>query len=216
MSLSDHTQPAPADHPATTVSPSPSASSSASESPESGASTVAAPESGVRDPAAPQGAATQGVAPAGTDLGEPVEIVPRGILFSLAAIPLGMAASVLIWKMGFIASITSFLIAGVAGWLYVRGAGAAPRKGWLPLLGVILVGVAASFFAIVAADLVEIYGTPEGQASGYPSTVDFVTANLFYGPVLKSYGSDLVMFLVFAALGVFGTVRRLMGVRKTA
>lgn len=145
---------------------------------------------------------------------EPVEIVPRGILFSLAAIPLGMAASVLIWKLGFIASITSFLIAGVAGWLYVRGAGAAPRKGWLPLLAVIVGGVAASFFAIVAADLVEAYNTPEGQAAGYPSVVEFVSANLFYGEVLKSYGTDLVMFLAFAALGVFGTVRRLLGVRR--
>ena len=58
------------------------------------------------------------------------------------------------------------------------------------------------------------YDTPEGQAAGYPSVVDFVTGNLFYGPVLKSYGGDLAMFLVFAALGVFGTVRRLIGARK--
>ena len=145
---------------------------------------------------------------------QPVEIVPRGILFSLAAIPLGMAASVLVWKLGFVASITSFLIAAAAGWLYLKGAGAAPRRGWLPLLVVILVGVAASFFAIVGADLVEFYGTPEGQSLGYPSAIDFVSANLFNGYLLSSYGSDLAMFLVFAALGVFGMVRRLLGVRR--
>jgi hypothetical protein len=125
-----------------------------------------------------------------------------------------MAASVLIWKLGFVASITSFLIAGAAGWLYVKGAGAVPRKGWLPLLVVILVGVAASFFAIVGADLVEYYNTPDGQSLGYPSVVDFVSSNLFNGDVLGSYGRDLAMFLLFAALGVFGTVRRLLGVRK--
>ena len=147
-------------------------------------------------------------------IGAPVEIVPRGILFSLLAIPLGMAASVVIWKLGFVASITSFLVAGAAGWLYVKGAGTAPRKGWMPLLAVILVGVAASFFAIVGADLVEYYNSPEGQSLGYPSGVDFVSANLFNGDVLKSYGGDLAMFLLFAVLGVFGTVRRLLGARE--
>ena len=39
-------------------------------------------------------------------------------------------------------------------------------------------------------------------------------ANLFYGPVLKGYTTDLLMFVAFAALGVFGTVRRLLGARK--
>ena len=42
----------------------------------------------------------------------------------------------------------------------------------------------------------------------------FVSANLFHGPVLKEYTTDLLMFVVFAALGVFGTVRRLLGARK--
>jgi hypothetical protein len=145
---------------------------------------------------------------------QPVEIVPRGILFSLAAIPLGIAASVLIWKLGFVASISSFLMAGAAAFLYVRGARTTPRKGMVPLVAVILVGVAASFFAIVASDLVDAYGTPAAQEAGYDSVVSFVSANLFYGPVLKEYTTDLVMFLVFAALGVFGTMRRLLGARK--
>jgi hypothetical protein len=185
MSLSDHTRPVPDDR------------------------TAEAPASTPVD----VGPRTDAAVP-GMGLPQQVEIVPRGVLFSLAAIPLGMGASVLIWKMGFIASITSFLLAGVAGWLYVKGAGAAPRKGWLPLLAVILVGVGASFLAIVGADLVEYYNTSEGQSLGYPSALSFVSANLFNSDLLKSYGSDLAMFLVFAALGVFGTVRRLLGARK--
>lgn len=152
--------------------------------------------------------------PGAAALGQPVEIVSRGILFSLASIPVGIAAAVIISKLGFIASISSFLIAGSAVFLYVKGATTTPRRGVVPLIAVILVGVAASFLAIIAADLVVAYDTPEGQAAGYPSVVDFVTGNLFYGPVLKSYGGDLAMFLVFAALGVFGTVRRLIGARK--
>lgn len=141
---------------------------------------------------------------------EQVEIVPRGILFSLAAIPLGMALSILIWKMGFVASISSFAIAAAAVWLYTKGSTQVPRRGLLPVIGVIVVGVVASFFAIVAADLVEFYGSPQGQSLGYPSSVDFVSANLFNGSVLSSYGTDLVMFIVFAALGIFGTLRRLV------
>jgi hypothetical protein len=139
-----------------------------------------------------------------------VEIVPRGLLWSLAAIPLGMLTSVLIWKLGYIASISSFLIAGLATWLYTQGARAVPRRGLVPLVGVIVAGVVLSFLAIVAADIVEYHGTPEGQALGYPSALDMVAANLFDPKVLGSYGSDLVMFVLFAALGVFGTLRRLM------
>ena len=144
----------------------------------------------------------------------PVEIVPRGILFSLAAIPLGMAVTVVIWKLGFVASISSFLIAAAGTFLYAKGAGSAPRRGLVQLVAVILVGVAASFLAIVAADLVEFYNTPKGQSLGYPSVVSFVSGNLFTGDLLSSYGSDLVMFVAFAALGVFGTVRRLLGARR--
>jgi hypothetical protein len=140
-----------------------------------------------------------------------LEIVPRGILFSLAAIPLGMVTAVVIWKAGFVASISSFLVAGSAVFLYRKGAMATPRRGLVPLIAVIIVGVVASFFAIVGADLVEYYNTPDGQNLGYASVVDFVGANLFNGEVIKSYGSDLAMFAVFAVLGVFGTMRRLMG-----
>ncbi|QGN57915.1 hypothetical protein [Nostocoides sp. HKS02] len=139
-----------------------------------------------------------------------LEIVPRGILFSLAAIPLGMVTAVLIWKAGFVASISSFLVAGSAVFLYRKGAMATPRRGLVPLIVVIIVGVVASFFAIVGADLVEYYNTPDGKDLGYPSAVDFVGANLFNLDLLKSYGSDLAMFAVFAVLGVFGTMRRLM------
>ena len=143
-----------------------------------------------------------------------VEIVPRGVLWALAAIPLGMLVAVVLWKLGFIASISSFLIAGVAVFLYTKGAGTVPKRGIAALVGVIVVGVVLSFLAIVAADLVEYYNTPDGQALGYPSALQFVTSNLFNVELIKSYGSDLVMFVVFAALGVFGTMRRLLAARR--
>jgi len=144
----------------------------------------------------------------------PVEIVSRGILFSLAAVPLGMAVAVLIWELGFVASISSFVIAGAAAALYTKGATRTPNRGLVPLVLVVLGGVALSFFAVVAADLVDFYNTPQGQSLGYPSVVDFVSANLFTGNVLSGYGSQAVMFVLFAALGVFGTVRRLVRARQ--
>lgn len=137
------------------------------------------------------------------------ELVSRGILFSVGAIPVGMAAAVLIWKLGFLGSISSFVLAAGAAFLYTKGAGAPPRKGLVPLILVVLIGVAASFFAIVASDLVDYFGTPDGQALGYPSAFEFVQANIYNLDVLKTYGSDLAMFVLFAALGIFGTLRQL-------
>lgn len=168
--------------------------------------------------AQPVGAVTPGASAAPVPAGQvlpaqsvAVEVVPRGILFSLAAIPLGMVTAVLIWKAGFVASISSFVIAGSAVFLYRKGAMATPRRGLVPLVAVIVVGVVASFLAIVGADLVDYYYSPEGQGLGYGSVVDFVSANLFNLDLLRSYGSDLGMFALFAALGVFGTMRRLVG-----
>ncbi|WP_426564641.1 hypothetical protein ACPPVT_01085 [Angustibacter sp. McL0619] len=138
-----------------------------------------------------------------------LELVSRGIAFSVGAIPVGMLAAVLIWKLGYVGSISSLVIAAGAAFLYTKGAGAPPRKGLVPLILVVLVGVAASFFAIVASDLIEYYGTPNGQSLGYLSEYDFVKANIFNPDVLSTYGTDLAMFVLFAALGIFGTLRRM-------
>jgi hypothetical protein len=144
----------------------------------------------------------------------PYEAVGRGLLRSLLAVPVGVAASVLIWQWGFIASVTSFAIAAGAAWLYARGAGNPPRAGLLPLLGVIVLGVVLSFFAVVAADLVAFHATPEGAGLGWPSTTEFVLAHLFDPEVLGSHAADLVLFVLFAVLGAVGTVRRLLQARR--
>ena len=143
-----------------------------------------------------------------------VENVGRGLLFSLAAIPLGVAAAVLIWQLGFIASITSFAIAAGAAWLYTRGAGSVPRVGLVPLIVVIVAGVVASFLAVVISDMVHFYNTPEGAELGWPSATSFVMGNLFAPEVLGTYGTDMAMFGVFAALGVFSTLRRLLAANR--
>ena len=81
------------------------------------------------------------------------------------------------------------------------------------LIGVILTGVVLSFLAIVVADLVAFYNTPEGAELGWPSASGFVLAHLFDPSVLGTYGSDMAMFGLFAALGTFGTLRKILAGR---
>ena len=75
--------------------------------------------------------------------------------------------------------------------------------------------IVASFFAIVASDLVDYYGTPSGQLLGYPSEYEFVKGNIFNSDVLSTYGTDMLMFVLFAALGIFGTLRRMATVGRS-
>jgi hypothetical protein len=153
-------------------------------------------------------------APVATAPGRPMELVSRGLAFSVGAIPIGMASAVIIWKMGFVGAISSFALAACAVLFYTKGALAPPRKGVVPLVGVVLVGIAASFFAVVASDLMSAWKTSEVQSLGYPSEYEFIKDNLFYGKVISSYGSTLVQFVLFGLLGTAGTIFRLLRDRK--
>ncbi|MCC6495704.1 MAG: hypothetical protein IT193_05545 [Propionibacteriaceae bacterium] len=140
--------------------------------------------------------------------GQPVENVGRGVLFSLAAIPLGTALTVGVWQLGFVASITTFALAAAAVWLYAKGAGSAPAKGALAVIGVIVVGVVASIVGVIASDAVRYLGE-EYPGTAVSDQVAFVLANLADGEVWQSYGGDIAMFVLFAALGTFGVIRQL-------
>ena len=141
----------------------------------------------------------------------PSERVALGLLAALGAVLGGVVLTVVIWRAGFIASITSFAIAIGAAWLYTVAAGRPPKRGLIPLIVLILVGVTASFFAVVASDLMEVYD--DAVASGLVPTIgksEFVRRGLTDGDVLSEYGKDMAMFGLFAVLGIFGTVRRLL------
>jgi len=151
------------------------------------------------------------VVPAGPP---PVERVGLGLLGALGAVVAGIVLTVVIWRAGYIASVTGFAMAAGAVWLYVLLAGARPRKGLIPLVLLVILGVVVSFFAVVASDLGDVYNTLIAQTSELdramaPSKTDFIKDNLFRGEVLSSYGKDIAMFGGFAALGIFGTLRRL-------
>lgn len=140
----------------------------------------------------------------------PRENVLVGLAASLLAVVGGIILTVILAKIGFIAAITSFAIAFGAVWLYVRGAGALPRKGLVPLVLLIILGVVMSFFSIVATDLNDVYSellaaSPEGA----PSRFSFIGDNIFNGDVLREYGKDAAFFGVFALLGIYSTLKQL-------
>lgn len=140
----------------------------------------------------------------------PPERVALGLLASLLAVVGGVVLTVVIWRAGYIASITSFVIAIGAVYLYTAAAGSPPRKGLVPVVLVIALGVVASFFAIVVSDLLDAYDlyATDAQALGIDKR-QFVMDNVFDTELLAEYGKDLGMFVLFAVLGIFSTLRRL-------
>ena len=144
----------------------------------------------------------------------PTERVALGLLAALGAVAAGVVLTVVVWRAGFVASLTSFVIAIGAAWLYTRAAGAPPRRGLVPLIALIIAGVVISFFAVVASDLIKAYD--DAVASGLVPTIgkgEFVRTGLTDSDVLSEYGKDMAMFGLFAVLGIFGTVRRMLASR---
>ena len=215
----------PAGHPVHPASPPDPATSHSSAPQFLPAQHPAAPPAGypAQAPAAPQPPTQEyppapGAYPQPTPDGQPTEAIPpapvrpeqvgRGILFSLLAIVLGALLAGLLYQWGYIASITSFVMAIAAGWLYTKGAGAPPRKGVAALIGVIVVGVIISLLTMLG------WGLYSELAAEYPDAafgeiMPVVLDNLFYPPVWSVFIKDAGIFVVFAALGTFTTLRQL-------
>ena len=141
----------------------------------------------------------------------PPERVGRGALLALLAIPVGAVVSAVIWRLGFVASLSGVVVAAGAALLYVRGSGGRVKKGIPVVAAVIVLGIVVSFFAAVATDLWTVFPQLDPEiTSGYAGRGSFVAANLFYGPVLAEYTRDIVLFALFGVLGGFGTILRLV------
>jgi hypothetical protein len=147
----------------------------------------------------------------------PPERVGRGAAFALLAVPAGALVAGVIWKIGFVASISSFIIAALAATLYLRGSGGRVKKGVAVIAAVIALGVVVSFFTVVAVDLYGYFPQLDPDvAATYPTRWSFVRENLFYPPLLKDYTKDAVLFVVFGIIGGLGTILRLVRARATS
>ena len=147
----------------------------------------------------------------------PPERVGRGAAFALLAVPAGALVAGLIWKIGFVASISSFIIAALAATLYVRGSGGRFTKGILVIAAVIALGVVVSFFTVVAVDLYGYFPQLDPEvAATYPTRWGFVREGLSYPPLLKDDTKDAVLFGLFGVLGGLGTILRLVRARAAS
>lgn len=88
----------------------------------------------------------------------PPENVRRGTLYALPALPIGVVAWLLLWSVGFIASVLALGISLGAFFLYRSGSGGGiGRFGASVVTAITVVGIAASFvigFMLHAADAV--------------------------------------------------------------
>jgi len=142
------------------------------------------------------------------------ENIGKGLLWAALAIPVSAIAWVLVWQLGFIASVVSFGMAWLMGWLYTRGAGRAPsRRAAVPLLVLVVVGVAVSFLAGLASDAASVYAettqTDAMQAITSGDFWSFYFDNLGHADLWSGYAGDLTVSILFAAAGTFSFVRTL-------
>lgn len=159
-------------------------------------------------PAVGQYPAADPAAPVAAPVPVGPENVGRGVLFSLLAIVLGAVLAVVLYQLGFIASITSFAMAWAAGWLYTKGAGAPPRKGVVPLIVVIVVGVIVSLIAMPAWALYSGLAAQNPDA-GFGEIMPYVLQLLPNPELWQAFGMNSLIFVAFAALGTFSTLRQL-------
>lgn len=149
--------------------------------------------------------------PFGQPLPPPHEHVARGLLVALLAVLAAGVLAVVVWNLGFVASITSAVLAVGASLGYAKAAGAPPRRGIAPLAVLILLGVVGTALAFVGWDASQYYTAHAAEAaSAGVSRGSFIWQNITDGEVLSSYGGDLAMYFVFAVLGTFGVMRTLL------
>jgi hypothetical protein len=158
--------------------------------------------------------ADTGAGPVDVHTEPPQERVARGLAAAFVALLVGAGLTLAIWNFGFIASITSFVMAAGATFLYGLAAGAPPRRGVVPLVVLVVLGVVATFFLLVAWDAAQAYDElvldiPDGQVA--VGKGEFVRTAMFDGEVLKSYGKDMAFFFGFAVLGMWTTLKNVLG-----
>lgn len=137
------------------------------------------------------------------------ERVGLGLVGALGGVLLGAVLSVVVWELGFIASITSFVMAAGAVYLYGQLAGSPPRRGLAPLLLIIVLGVVGTFFILVGWDSAKAYDDLTQQyGPSQLSKAEFVQDTISDTEILSAYAKDMWLFFGFAVLGMWTTVRR--------
>jgi len=151
----------------------------------------------------------------------PEENIVRGTLFSLLAIPVGVIVFVFIWNLGFIASIVSFGTAWLAVFLYRLGAGGIiSRIGAFCITGVVVVAVGLSIFAGLVSDVAigvgRVADISPFVALTMPEFWQIFNEAIGDSEAMGSVALPIVLAIVFAALGVFNTLRGIFRAQDAA
>ncbi len=170
----------------------------------------AAPQGGVQQPWPPQPAQQL---PMPHPPVEAPEQVGKGLGFAVIGIVAGCVASAAMYHWGFIASIVAFGMSVGMMWLYVKGAGTAPRKGAVPLVALVVAGLVIAWIFTLGAELF-LGAMSDGVTAG--EAFAFATGNITNPKLYSLTAKDALFFFGFGALGMFGTVRQLLGARKAA
>lgn len=139
------------------------------------------------------------------------EDVVRGTLFSLVAIPAGVILWLILWNVGFMASIIGFVAAAAAARMYVLGSGSFSRNGVWVVAAVTLVTVLVSFVGGMWLDMAQFMGGASPLALLLePQAWDLLGYNLTTNAdLVEGYKIDFLVALLLGALGCFFTLRRM-------
>ena len=146
------------------------------------------------------------------------ENVNRGTVVALLTIPAGVIVWVIIWSIGFIASIVSFGVALLAMFLYKLGSGGQMgRAGAVRVTIITVVTVALSILAGLVADvaigIATVTGTDPVTALSNP-VFSQVFTEYTTGPDSGSLVPSLLLSVGFGILGCFSILRSAF--KKTA
>lgn len=140
------------------------------------------------------------------------ENVPRGTIFALAVVPLGIIAWVLLWSLGFIASFVAFGVSFGAVALYRIGSGGVVgRTGAIRVAVITVVTLALAIFAGLVSDVMSSYvriaKTNVIDALFSPKFWSVFQHTLSEPGVIGNLAPSLLISVAFAALGCFSVIR---------
>jgi hypothetical protein len=144
-------------------------------------------------------------APTGGDIG-------RGLALALLVVPVGVVLWVLLWEGGVVASLVSLLVAYGATYLYRVGSRRTRvvRASVWGIIGIVFLTLVLSVLSGLAVDLAKAGQVDVFTALGLPGFWDAYGRLLGNGAMWSQLSTTLIVAVLLAALGCFGTTRRLL------
>ncbi len=127
------------------------------------------------------------------------ENVGRGVLFSLGGILVGMVGGALLYQLGLIGSIVGIVMAFAVLILYTRGAGTDPRKGIVPVIIVIILGLLISWTFTLGT---ELFIEALGKGASVGEALQFASMYALDGRVWSLAKADAIRFFIFGVIGL--------------